>query len=41
MPNFAVGYYIRHHDSYFYACLDDDQLFFNLENYTTYFKAKG
>ena len=28
-------------DSYFYASLDDDQLFFNLEDYIAFFKAKG
>ena len=33
--------YIPHKDSNFYACLDKDQHFANIEDDITYFKSKG
>ena len=41
MLTFVVGSYIRHQDSNFYACLDKDQPFANLEDDIAYFKSKG
>ena len=32
LPTFVVGCYIPHQDSKFYACLDNDQPFANLED---------
>jgi hypothetical protein len=41
LPTFVVGCYIPHQDSNFYACLDKDQPFANLEDDIAYFKSKG
>ena len=40
MSNFVVGCYIPHQDSNFYASLDKDQPFANLEDDIAYFKSK-
>ena len=41
LPTFVVGCYIPHQDSNFYACLDKDQPFANLEDDIAYLKSKG
>ena len=41
MPTFVVGYCTSNQDSNFYAWLDKEQPFSNLESDITYFKAKG
>ncbi|RYA50179.1 hypothetical protein, partial [Enterobacter cloacae complex sp. CH23B] len=38
---FVAGYYIPHHDSPFYACMDRDQPFSDLEEDIAYFKGEG
>ena len=38
LPTFVVGCYIPHQDSNFYACLDKDQPFANLEDNIASFK---
>ena len=40
-PTFVVGCYIPHQDSDFYASLDKDQPFANLEDDIVHFKSKG
>ncbi|RYA62356.1 hypothetical protein DD598_30455, partial [Enterobacter cloacae complex sp. 2DZ2F16B1] len=39
-PIFVAGCYIPHHDSPFYACMDRDQPFFDLEENISYFKGE-
>ena len=41
VPTFVVGCYIPHQDSNFYASLDKDKPFANLEDDVVYFKSKG
>ena len=41
LPTFVVGCYIPHQDSNFYASLDKDKPFANLEDYLAYFKSEG
>ena len=41
LPTFVVKRYIHHQDSNFYASLDKDQPFANLEDDIVYFKSKG
>ena len=40
-PTFVAGCYIPHHDSNFYACLDRDHPFSDLEEDIAHFKGKG
>ena len=37
----VVECYIPQHNSNFYACFHTEKLFINIEDGTTYFKAKG
>ena len=40
LPTFVVGGYIHHQHSNFYACLEKDQPFVNLEGDIAYFNFK-
>ena len=41
LPTFIVRHYIPNQDFNYYACLDKDQAFFNLEDDIAYFKSKA
>ena len=41
VPTFVAGCYTPHHDSSFYAYIDQDQPFLDLEEDIAYFKSKG
>ena len=41
VPTFVAGCYIPHHESSFYAYIDRDQPFLDLEEDIAFFKSKG